>query len=188
MRFVKKHDAGTRTVVGNADVFKRGNAPERRFDFSELDTVAKMFYLKIAPAFENNFAAFVEMNNVSRAINFFRKIFVFGILHEGGIGSRGIVPVAERERCAAHAKLSRNAGRADAAVLFVQNHYVGIAARLADGQRLVIAEIAIKRVKRAIDANFRRSVKIGKNGVRVVAPPNVQLLRRHDFAREKNAF
>ena len=107
------------------------------------------------------------------------------VLDEGLRGPFGIVPIPQRQRTAANAEFPRfiHFGRL---ILPVKNQDVGVAARKANRQLLIIRKLAVHDEASAIHGYFNWTIEIDEHRPRQVATPVIEVLGGKHFTREQH--
>src|SRR5437879_5980674 len=107
------------------------------------------------------------------------------VLNEAFGGALGVVPIAERQRAAPDADLTGFV-RLGQLVLFGENEDLGVATGKADGELVIIREVAIRYEVGAGDGDLNRAIKVNEHGARQITPPIVEMFGGEDFADEQH--
>ena len=129
------------------------------FDLAQLDAVAHVLDLAVAPGEEIEQAVLALDGEVAGLIENIAEIGIAGILDEDGVRLFRVAEVAAGDAGAADADLTRLAGFDRLAILAEQQD-LHVAAGCADGDGFVVAIVAREVHGRAVDGRLCRTVHI----------------------------
>ena len=145
------------------------------FNLAQVSTVAHVLHDVVLATLEHDEALVVQTDNVACAVDQFGISLVQGVLHEGSSSLLGVVVVTHRQRRASDTKFSLNTRLADGLVFIVEDEDVGIAAGIADRQRLLVRNLLINNIIGAVEGNLDGAVEVGECHLRQMMMPVVVL-------------
>ncbi|KQP98843.1 hypothetical protein ASF59_05050 [Methylobacterium sp. Leaf121] len=155
------------------------------FDFRKLDTISHVLDLIILASDQVDQAIDTSHGKVTRAIDQFGITGVERVLYERAARLFWVIPIPAAERTAAHAKFTLLAGRTTL-INFIEDNDIGVTARLADRQWLVICNLTLYDIKSTIDMDFDGTVQIDKRDVCEGLAPLIEMSSWKHLASKEN--
>ena len=146
-----------------------------------------MLNLEVPAGEINQLAPFIPPHQIAGFIHPLRIVTLQRILHKGSRRLVRVVIVAHSQERTSGVQFALLADSGQPPVL--GNHKaVAIVTGNADGHALRVFDLPIHNVVGANIRGFRRAKQVGKQGVRILAAPVIQLLGRHDLTGKQHLF
>ena len=158
-----------------------------RLNLAQFDPVAHVLNLEVSAGEINQLAPFIPPHQIAGFIHPLRIVTLQRILHKGSRRFVRVVIVAHNQERTSGVQFALLADSGQPPVL--GNHKaVAIVTGNTDGHALHVFDLPIHNVVGANIRGFRRAKQVGKQGVRILAAPVIQLLGRHDLTGKQHLF